>query len=282
MPEPEPQVDWYRVPQLPGVMRLLARHFSSDLSFFHESVNLLCLDAVRGDRGPVNHHRRLSHVGRPGDALVFAPGYAHRAEGGQSADFRVLLVPAPLLRRAACELTGCDRDVEPTSFVASDLYGPLQNLHGLLSDSNAPVGAVCCAFQALLEQLLKQGSPPRSHEAVDDGKVRRAREYIDDFLRSAPQRDLDIGVVAEQSGYPSIFGLCRDFKQLSSVSPYQYFKLRKLEMARRLLAERKRRSVLKIALDLGYTPQAFARSFKQVFQVSAREYRGALSRCAPQ
>lgn len=258
-------------------MRLCAQHFRSDLSFFHESVDLLCIDRVRGSRGPVNHHRRMTHVGRPGDVLVFAPGYAHRAEGGPPADFRVLLVPTAMLRRAAVELTGRDRDVDVPSFAAPELYVGLNQVHGLLSDPASAASAVSCAFHGLLTQLVEQGNTARL-ESLDDRRASRAVEYIDDFVTSEPTRDLDLAVVAQQCGYASIFSLCRDFKQLSSVSPYHYFKLRKLEIARRRLTERKRRSVLNIALDLGYTPESFARSFKQVFQVTARQYRGGLTR----
>lgn len=274
----DPRIEWHPAPCLEEVRVMAVTEWSRDLALFHDTLDLCSMDAIDGDRGPLNHYRRWSYEARPRDVLLFEPGYTHRALAGPKASFRVLHVPPALARRAKWELTDRDGELSLTQAVDPNVYSALASLHALLAQDGMEAAAVQEAFVGALELVLSRCCELGRQEAVDDGSVRRALEYIQDFLSSFPDQHLNLDDVVQASGARGKFRLERDFARVTHVGVYEYFKLRKFALAARALLTRPWRRVEHVAWDFGYTANSFSRAFHEVFGVSPRAYRTAFGR----
>jgi AraC-like DNA-binding protein len=257
---------------LNGVSVFTARGWSSDLSRFHDSVDFCSIESIEGDRGPRNRYRRWSYEARPRDLLIFEPGQAHRAKGGPRADYRVLLVDAAALRRAGLELSDRDCEVHFTKPAAPEVYERFERLHGLLDSPHTEAPAIHEAFALALGGALDH-SELGPVERVDDAPVRRALEFIGDFLSSHRDQHLSLPDVVLATQARGVTRLMRDFSARLGVGIYQYFKLRKFALAKQALLRERHRNIEHVAWDFGYTLQAFSREFRGVFGVCPRRYR---------
>jgi AraC family transcriptional regulator len=106
-----------------------------------------------------------------------------------------------------------------------------------------------------------------SADQVD--RINRTISYIDDHLGD----QLDLDALAAIACF-SKFHFHRVFKQVAGVSPQEYVKRRRLEMAHHFLSNDSNLSVNEIADLLGFSsPSNFARSFKERFQFAPSRLR---------
>jgi AraC-like DNA-binding protein len=272
-----PDARWEPAVHLPGVQRMLASNWVSDFACVHESYDFCSMDWVEGDRGPVNRYRAWKHSARPGDVLCFEPGSTHKAAGGPRADYRALLVPVRLMEAARSEATDRFGEVHLKELVAPSAYVHLQRVHDLISDPSAESSEVEEEFISSIQHILDRYSEDGTDrvDAVDDRVVGRAIEYANDMLESNPDEHLSLDEVARKTGARGKFKLCRDFKSVTHLGVYEYFKYQKLNRARHLLVAQRSKSVHHIAWDLGYTLSSFSRAFHRQFGLSPRRYRAA-------
>jgi AraC-like DNA-binding protein len=272
-------MSWRPAPHLGGVAQLCASQWKSDLAFYHEStVDFCCFDRIAGSRGPRNFYRKWSHEARPGDVLLFEPGEAHRAEGGPAADFTVLLVPASQLQRAVFELTGTRKEFHFTRPSAPETYRHFRALNRMLGDPEVERAAVQSAYADTIRHVVASECAVGDAEKSQARVVSRTVEYVNDLVNTCPRQHLDLDVVVAASLAAGKYQLVRDFKKRMNVGVYEYYKLKKFALARRLLIEKPTRSITLIADDLGYTVNSFSRSFHELIGVSPRQYRAAFLR----
>ena len=89
-----------------------------------------------------------------------------------------------------------------------------------------------------------------------------AKSYIDDHLLE----NLSLETISQKAGI-SKYHFIRLFKNTFEVSPYQYQKRMRLELAKQQLLGGK--ELLEIAISIGYADlPTFSKAFKQVFRIT--------------
>ena len=267
------QIAWQAPASLEGVRLIAADRWVSDLGFYHEDSFDLCqFDHVTGTLGPVNRYQRWSARARPQDVLLFEPGHAHQARGGVEANFKVVMIPARRVQQAAAELGRTPSTPHFDNWIAPSLFAHVNAVHRVAADPEASE-QLEEAFETLLVELLTtHAAKSLALESIDDATAALAREYIDDLLSQDPPGSLVLADLVRSVGARGKSQLIRDFEKVHGVAPYEYFKLRKFALARRLLTLAPPMKVQHIAWDLGYTAYSFARAFRELHGVTPREY----------
>jgi AraC family transcriptional regulator len=115
---------------------------------------------------------------------------------------------------------------------------------------------------------VEAGTRPPRRGALPAFKLQRATQAMETGL----DRQFSLETLASEVGL-SAYHFSRMFKQSTGYSPSEYFIRLKMAKARQLLRETDR-SVISIALDLGYSsPSHFAGVFKRQVGVTPRDYR---------
>ena len=217
------------------------------------------------------HYRRGLRHSLPGGVLVLHPDEAHDGQAGTDAGFhyRMAYVQPALIQRI---LGG-----RPLPFIRD----------GISSDPR--LGAACAA---LLRNDEGDADPLREDDALYDltlalcaaaGQApaarlpdyaagERARQYIHDTHGMAISLD-DL----ERAAGIDRWRLSRDFRALYGASPYRYARLRRLALARRLIAAG--RPLADAAAEAGFSDQShMTRRHAQAFGMTPAQWRGTLRR----
>jgi AraC-like DNA-binding protein len=111
------------------------------------------------------------------------------------------------------------------------------------------------AYLLQRQRVVSTASAPVPEPSVDLTPV---RQWLDDH----PERPWSLGRLADRAGY-SPFHLLRAFRRSFHKTPYQYLVARRLDLARRLLADTAR-SVTQIAFAVGFdSVAAFSTRFRR-------------------
>lgn len=141
-------------------------------------------------------------------------------------------------------------------------------------ESDDPVchAASSAALALALLFLLRPMPLPKAGEGgADDVRLARA----DDWIRANLHRDIGVADIAEAAGL-STSHLTRLFTEWTGQSPKAYLRLRRVELARRLLADVDL-SIKQIAMRTGFKdPFHFSKTFRQIDGLSPTQYREAL------
>lgn len=128
------------------------------------------------------------------------------------------------------------------------------------------------SFDALIERLAVLAEAPRV--PFKGGLSARQTRLACDLLVARVVDGVTISELAYGTGL-SHFHFIRAFKASLGVSPHRFLKLLRIQRAKDLLAST-RRSILEIALDVGYdSGQTLSRSFRQEVGVTPISYREA-------
>src|SRR5262249_48164123 len=104
-------------------------------------------------------------------------------------------------------------------------------------------------------------------------RLRRVTEFIEENL----ERDLSLGEIA-QAVELSPFHFARSFKQTTGVTPIQFLMQRRIEAAKRLLAESEL-PIVEIGLRVGLKNQShFTTLFRKFTALTPRSYRNEILR----
>jgi AraC family transcriptional regulator len=155
-------------------------------------------------------------------------------------------------------LVGCVREELQSGMLAGPLF--LESL-GL-----AMARHICARYSA----------SPSSKRLWRGGLSSRQLDRAQKTMMASLYETVPLTRLAEDAGLSSWY-FCRAFKQSTGLSPHQWMRERRLDQARKLLAD-EHLSLTSIAIDLGYASLShFSATFKQATGISPTRYRRGLT-----
>ena len=166
-------------------------------------------------------------------------------------------------------------DIPAFTNLRDPLLGPLvAELAREINASATPESSYCDALTATIARVLvhRHGTRRQAGESLAHGlpkwQVRRLLDFVDAHIA---ERIL-VGDLAAVAGI-SVGHLHRAFRAGLGITPHAFVQNRRIEHARRLLAEG-RLSVIDVAASVGFeSPSHFSRVFRLVTRVSPRRFR---------
>ncbi len=204
-------------------------------------------------------YRGARRVSLPGQLVILHPDELHdgRAVTEDGFGYRALYVAPELVRAALGN--------EPLPFVAEPVQPATRAtrlLVHLLRDPDEPISDLARAeIGAVVGDVLRSlsGSRARAASAIDLRAVRLARDYL-----AAHASEHTPAAVLEQIAGIDRFTLARHFRRAYGTSPDRYRTLRRLELARRAIADGQ--PPLRAALEAGFADQShLTRQFKRAY-----------------
>jgi AraC-like DNA-binding protein len=216
-------------------------------------------------------YRGAARVSLPGQVVVLYPDEAHDGRAGSAEGFgyRIVYVEPAELAEALRTLRGRPGPLpflgDPVSTTAR-LSRALDGAFGLPLEPLAADSLVVDLAAGLLD--AERGDPaPRARQRVDAGAVERARRFLD-AEKTRVVRSAELESVTGLTRYD----LARQFRTTFGTSPYRYLLMRRLDLARELIHER--RALVDVAGEAGFADQAhFTRTFKSAFGLTPARYR---------
>jgi AraC-like DNA-binding protein len=215
-------------------------------------------------------YRGATEISMPGQVVVLHPDEPHDGRAATEAGFgyRILYVEPALIFEAvrvicgrACSLPFARAPVTISPKLSAAITGAFQG-------AREPLAIDSLAMQ-LAEGLIdadpccKRASSPRH---LDVAALERARQFLD-AQKTRVVRSSELEAVTGLTRYE----LARQFRLMCGTSPYRYLLMRRLDVARARIAQR--RPLVEVALDTGFADQAhFTRMFKAAFGITPARY----------
>lgn len=223
----------------------------------------------------------ISHQLKKGSLFLTTGGAPYecrwRTLGTEPFESLLVFIALPLLRHAMEENFGAGagraRLKDLSAFTDATLETLLEQLREELMRRKASPLFVQGVGQAIAIHLARSyadtsAGAQSAGPALPGFKLRQ----ITDWIAAHVTEELNLTRLAAQAGL-SKFHFHRLFKNATSVSPARYQTRLRMDAARRLLRETKK-SVVAIAIDVGYTsPSHFAQLFRRETGLSPSEYR---------
>jgi AraC-like DNA-binding protein len=176
------------------------------------------------------HYRRSCRHSLPGGTIVLHPDEPHDGQAGTEAGFhyRMIYVEPALIQQI---LGG-----RPLPFIAGGLSAD-PRLHAaseaLLQSTRAAIDPLQedDALYDLAHALCAAAGRPQGRRTADYPAAERARQ----FIHASLGQPITLDQLAQAAGNDR-WRLSRDFRALFGTSPYRYVMLRRLDLARRLIA----------------------------------------------
>jgi AraC-like DNA-binding protein len=136
-------------------------------------------------------------------------------------------------------------------------------------DTREPLAIDSLVVQVAEGLMEADSRSPRSPlpQTLDVPALKRARQYLD-AQNMRVVHSLELEAITGLTRYE----LARQFRAMCGTSPYRYLLMRRLDVARNLLAQGQ--SLVEVALEAGFADQAhFSRMLKATFGVTPARYR---------
>lgn len=240
-----------------GVERIEARFHGNAFSpHRHDTYALgLTLHGVQTFR-----YRGTERFSSPGNVIVLHPDELHDGAAGTEDGliYRMIYLPPDLIGAVGGYRHALPFVADP---VAADV-GLWQALAEILDDlSDEPSDLIMDdVVMRLASGLSRQaGAPPKTIARSARSAVLRAR----DFIECHPSETVRSESLEAASGLDR-YELARQFRRLLGTSPHRYLIMRKLELAKRSMADGK--GLAQSAAEAGFADQAhFTRHFRKTF-----------------
>lgn len=212
----------------------------------------------------------------PGDVLIFPAETSYSVRFKEQAEF-IIMTLDQLLVDQACRAVGArDMRGRPVNwgfrdaFIKEALCGIDAAVAGSAKMDNLYAESLA---NSLAMHLARHGEKITSHmNGSDRGLSRHQLERTLDFIRSTPQREINLHRMAGAAGL-SPFHFSRMFKLSTGLSPHQYVLRRRIELATELLQNREL-EISDIAQNLGFADQShFTMHFKRHHGMGPATYR---------
>lgn len=224
--------------------------------------------------GNIAHARRTV-----GQAIIVPAGQQYSANWREELEDVAIHLDHDFVARSAGELLQPDR-VE--MMAACEIGDPLVHQIGLALaseiDAGAPSGSIYAEslVNTMVAHLLRHYSSAGERFQLNlanlgglpKHKLRRVTEFIEENL----ERDLTLTEIAEIAEL-SPFHFARSFKQATGSTPIQFLTQRRIDLAKRLLAESDL-PIVEIGLRAGFKNQShFTTLFRKVTAMTPKAYR---------
>ena len=221
----------------------------------------------------------------PGQIGVTSPGTTTeirwRSESSESVETIHLHIDSVFFRQAAAEYCRGDPYAIEITNALSESDPLIERLLGALvpqlrgPDPSGHMFADAAAEMIAIHLLQRYSTmsvvPVRSGETISRKKLRQVEDFVDANLDERVTLDNMARVACM-----SVFHFARSFKQSTGETPHAFVRLRKLEHARRLLAETDW-DVRRVARAVGFTNAShFAAVFREKSGVTPAAYRQAI------
>jgi len=216
-------------------------------------------------------YRGASEISTPGQVVVLHPDEVHDGYAGTDEGFgyRQLYVEPAVIFEAIqtmcphpCSLPFVRIPVIMNWKLSAAISSAFQDTHEPLAIDSLIVQVAEGLMEA--DPSCKHVSFPRH---LDVAALKRARQYLD-TQRTRVVHSSELEAVTGLTRYD----LARQFRVMCGTSPYRYLLMRRLDFARKLLAQS--RSLVEIAMEAGFADQAhFSRVFKATFGITPARYR---------
>lgn len=267
----EPSSDWIHQMQAGDGVELLEAWFQG-LAYQKHRHDTYAIGVTESGVQAFDY-RGAVHVSTPGDVVVLHPDECHDGYAGSGLGFgyRQLYVDPGLIFEAVRALCGrrCSLPFVRQPVVTSAKLAVA--IQGAFEDHRHPL-----AIDELIVQLADglvdaDGTctrlPVPRH--LDAAAIERARQFL--AAEKHVVRSWELEAVTGLSRYE----LARQFRVVVGTSPYRYSLMRRVGLARALIA--RRRPLVDVALATGFADQAhFTRMFTAAFGITPARY-GALS-----
>ncbi len=250
--------DWILRTQSSGVERIEAFFHGSGYAMHrHDTYALgITLAGVQSFQ-----YKKFLRNSLPGNTMALYPDEPHDGQAGTEAGFRYrMLYVEPALLQAA--LGGV-----PLPFIEGGIstdprmFHALGNLLAQMDGDVEPLQQDDGIFELATAMNAVSGNRPRRH-AADFQAAQRAREYI----HAALDRTLTLEELAQSCGRDR-WSLTRDFRSFFGTSPYRYLSMRRLDLARRLMAQG--RPLAEVAAMSGFADQShMTRLFTRTYGIA--------------
>jgi len=220
--------DWILRSQSSGVERIEAFFHGSGYAMHrHDTYALgITLAGVQS----FQYKKSLRHS-LPGNTMALYPDEPHDGQAGTDTGFRyrMLYIEPSVLQDAlggvALPFVDGGISTDPRMFHA------LRTLLAQMDGAVEPLQQDDGIFELAAAMDAVSGKRPRRH-AADFQAAQRAREY----MHAALDRPLTLDELAQASGRDR-WSLTRDFRSFFGTSPYRYLSMRRLDLARGLIAQ---------------------------------------------
>ena len=217
------------------------------------------------------YYRGASHFSTPGRILVLHPDETHDGAAGTDEGLRYrMLYLAPELLRAALGY-----DHAPLPFVRTPVIEDAR----LLAVLNSALGSLDADLAELqADEFLSAiaGGLMRNSDQRPFAKGRisyRCAHLARDYLRENMTNPVGSGDLESVTGIDR-FAIARHFRAAFGTSPHRYLIMRRLECARRMIAEGL--SLAETAATVGFADQShFTRHFKRSFGITPGKWAAA-------
>ncbi|RFB73744.1 AraC family transcriptional regulator [Herbaspirillum sp. 3R11] len=227
-PRQQKRKDWILRSQSSGMERIEA--FFHGRGYAMHRHDTYAIGITLGGVQSFQYKKSMRHS-LPGNTMALYPDEPHDGQAGSEAGFRyrMLYIEPSLLQDA---LGGVALPfIEGGISTDPRLFGAVGNLLLHMDDEVEPLQQDDGIFELARAMDAVSGKRPRRH-AADFGAAQLAREYI----HGALDRTLTLDELAQASGRDR-WSLTRDFRSFFGTSPYRYLSMRRLDMARRLMAQ---------------------------------------------
>ncbi len=268
--EAQERATFWRVPALEN-LELLKATFVTHAFAPHTHEGFAIGVLVRGAERFT--YRRQTYVAPLGSIVVINPGEIHTGEaaGEEGWSYRMLYPEADLLRRAASQMVGREREVPFFSAPVihdSATASALLDLHQRLEHSDSTLERQSSLLWALAQLIARHADDrpvPRLMHA-EQKSVDRVRDYLEERYAENVTLD-DLARFVNLSPYH----LLRLFRQQTGLPPHAYLTQVRVRRARSLL--RAGVPIAETALQVGFTDQShLSRHFKRTVGVPPGQY----------
>lgn len=122
----------------------------------------------------------------------------------------------------------------------------------------------------LLREYITQ---PLGYSACDSGLSSYQLRTVISYIQTHLEKDIKLDNIAALTGL-STFYFCRLFRQSMGVSPYKYVIQQRIERAKKLLRQSRRKAIAEIALECGFSNQShLTQQFSQATGTTPSAYR---------
>jgi AraC-like DNA-binding protein len=216
-------------------------------------------------------YRGNKEISTPGQVVVLHPDEVHDGYAGTQEGFgyRELYVEPALVFEALqtlcpqpCSLPFVRTPVVMNRTLAAAIISAFESTREPLAIDSLIVQVAEGLMEA--DASCKQVPFPRH---LDVAALKRARQYLD-TQKTRIVHSSELEAVTGLTRYD----LARQFRVMCGTSPYRYLLMRRLDFARKLLAQG--RSLVEVAIEAGFADQAhFSRLFKATFGITPARYR---------